>query len=216
MSNKYFVTRCLDGDIGIWSSTDHPARVFKLVNIDKDDALTNLETTARESIKEEDLPPIEEPEKVEGSEGGSNAEDGEGEEAEDEDAEPEMDEDGNPILKPKKTVEIVIPKKDRSAITASEKDCMIEIEYGAAGIIIPSAFTLCFSNYNESVVKIAIIDLKTKRKNMVNTFKTNLRPTKLYQAGINDMLFGTENGKIEHWSIDKEQCENVYDAHPES
>jgi len=30
------------------------------------------------------------------------------------------------------------------------------------------------------------------------------------------MLFGTEGGKIEHWSIDKEQCENVYDAHPES
>lgn len=30
------------------------------------------------------------------------------------------------------------------------------------------------------------------------------------------MLIGTEGGKIEHWSIEKECCENVYDAHPES
>lgn len=119
-------------------------------------------------------------------------------------------------MKPKKTVEIVIPKKDRSNITASEKDCMIEIEFDAGTIIIPSSFILCFSNYNESFVKVAIIDLKTKRKNVVKTFKTSCRPTKLYQAGINDMLIGTEGGKIEHWSIDKEQCENIYDAHPES
>ena len=30
------------------------------------------------------------------------------------------------------------------------------------------------------------------------------------------MLFGTEGGKIEHWSIENERCENIYDAHPES
>jgi len=161
----------LDGDIGIWSSTDHPDRVFKMPNIDKDDALTNLETTARESIKEEDLPPIQtEEEKAEEGEGeGEEGEEG-AEEAEEE--EPELDEDGNPILKPKKTVEIVIPKKDRSNITASDKDCMIEVEYSAGAPIIPSAFILCFSNYNESFVKIAIIDLKTRRKNVVKTFKT--------------------------------------------
>jgi len=82
LSNKYFVTRCLDGDIGIWSSTDHPDKVFKLPNIDKDDALTNLETTARESIKEEDLPPMKGDDSVkneegEGDEEGQN-EDGDG------------------------------------------------------------------------------------------------------------------------------------------
>ena len=115
-----------------------------------------------------------------------------------------MDDNGDPILKPKKTVEIEVPKKDRSHITASDKDCMIEIEYAAGGIIIPSAFILCFSNYNESFVKIAIIDLKTRRKNVVKTFRTNSKPTKLYQACANDMLIGTEGGKIEHWSIDKE------------
>jgi len=138
LSNKYFVTRCLDGDIGIWASNDHPDKVFKLTNIDKDDALTNLETTARESIKEEDLPPIQndeeraEAEEAE-EEGAEEDEDAEG----DEDAEPELDDEGNPILKPKKTVEIVIPPKDRSNITASDKDCMIEIDYAAGGIIIP-------------------------------------------------------------------------------
>lgn len=93
---------------------------------------------------------------------------------------------------------------------------MIEVEYGAGGIIIPQAFILCFSNFNESFVKIAIINLKTRRKEIVRNFKTTCRPTKLYQPGINDMLIGTEGGKIEHWSIDKEQCENIYDAHPES
>ena len=78
MSNKYFVTRCLDGDLGIWSSTDHPDKVFKLPNIDKDDALTNLETTARESIKEEDLPPIKgDDEKDEEGKDGEDGGDGE-------------------------------------------------------------------------------------------------------------------------------------------
>ena len=63
----------MDGDIGIWSSIDHPDRVFKLVNIDKDDTVTNLQDTARDSIKEEDLPPIkdEESKKEDGEEGGS-------------------------------------------------------------------------------------------------------------------------------------------------
>ena len=79
LSNKYFVTRCLDGDLGIWSSTDHPDKVFKLPNIDKDDALTNLETTARESIKEEDLPPMKEDSVKE-----DGAEEGEGDGGEEE------------------------------------------------------------------------------------------------------------------------------------
>ena len=101
-----------------------------------------METTARESIKEEDLPPMkgDDDDAGEGDGEGDGEEDGEGDvegDGEDGDAEPELDEDGNPILKPKKTVEIVIPKKDRSNITASEKDQMIEVDYGAGGIIIP-------------------------------------------------------------------------------
>lgn len=134
----------MDGDIGIWSSTDHPDKVFKLMNIDRDDAMTNLETTARESIKEEDLPPIKnDEENAEGEgegDGEGDGEEGEGEgdaEEGEEDAEPEFDDDGNPILKPKKTVEIVIPKKDRSNITASDRDQMLEVEYVSGGIIIP-------------------------------------------------------------------------------
>jgi hypothetical protein len=30
------------------------------------------------------------------------------------------------------------------------------------------------------------------------------------------MLFGTEGGKIEHWTIDTGVCKKIYDAHPES
>ena len=100
--------------------------------------MTNLETTARESIKEEDLPPIQnDEERAEANEDEEDEEAEEGEEEAEEGAEPELDDEGNPILKPKKTVEIVIPKKDRSNITASEKDCMIEVDYVAGGIIIP-------------------------------------------------------------------------------
>ena len=28
LDNKYFATRCLKGDIGIWSANNHPDRVF--------------------------------------------------------------------------------------------------------------------------------------------------------------------------------------------
>jgi hypothetical protein len=119
LSNKYFVTRCIDGNIGIWSSIDHPDQVFKHDNIDKDDTVTNLQDTARESIKDEDLPPVkgDAAEKAEGDE-----EPEEANEEEEEEAEPEYDEDGELVVKKVKQVVIEIPKKDRSLITASERD----------------------------------------------------------------------------------------------
>lgn len=116
LSNKYFVTRTIDGNIGIWSSIDHPDRVFKHDNIDKDDTVTNLQDTARESIKDEDLPPVKTEEEKAEEEAEEAGEDGE------EEAEEEYDEDGEPIVKKVKQVVIEIPKKDRSLITASERD----------------------------------------------------------------------------------------------
>jgi len=65
-------------------------------------------------------------------------------------------------------------------------------------------------------VNIAIVDLKTRRKNNVKQFKLSNKPTKLYQIDENNILVGTEGGKIEHWQVDEQVCKKIYDAHPES
>jgi hypothetical protein len=65
-------------------------------------------------------------------------------------------------------------------------------------------------------VNIAIVDLKTRRKNIVKTFKLSNKPTYLYQLDENNLLIGTEGGKIEQWVIDQGVCKHTYDAHPES
>ena len=65
-------------------------------------------------------------------------------------------------------------------------------------------------------MNIAIVDLKTRRKNNVKQFKLANKPTKLYQIDENNILVGTEGGKIEHWQVDEQVCKKIYDAHPES
>lgn len=79
-----------------------------------------------------------------------------------------------------------------------------------------SSTILCFANYREAFVHIAVIDLKTQRKNYLKTLNLNASPTKIFQIDENNMLFGTEGGKIEHWKIDDATCVKIYDAHPES
>lgn len=37
LKNKYFATRCVDGHVNLWSSTNHPDRLFTLFNIDADE-----------------------------------------------------------------------------------------------------------------------------------------------------------------------------------
>lgn len=145
-------------------------------------------------------PKVEEPEPV-------------AEEEEPEEGEEEVDEDGNPI--PKKKPVVVVVKKDKSGRISSERDCMIEIKWNHS-VIQSSATVLCFSVYKESIVNIAIVDLKTRRKNNVKQFKLTNKPTKLYQIDENNILVGTEGGKIEHWQVDECVCKKIYDAHPES
>jgi hypothetical protein len=53
--------------------------------------------------------------------------------------------------------------------TASDKDKMIELRYKLQNQA--SSTVLCFSNYNESQILLAIVDLKTRRKNIIKTFK---------------------------------------------
>jgi hypothetical protein len=63
--------------------------------------------------------------------------------------------------------------------TASDKDKMIELRYKLQNQA--SSTVLCFSNYNESQILLAIVDLKTRRKNIIKTFKNQRRPTYLFQ-----------------------------------
>ena len=203
LENKYFATKCIFGDLSIWSATPHPDKVFTIEYVDQDES-NIVQDTNRESNQEEAPvapPKVEEPEPV----------------ADDEEApaeeEEEMDEDGNPI--PKKKAPVVVVKKDKSGRISSERDCMIEIKWNHS-VIQSSATVLCFAIYKESLVKIAIVDLKTRRKNNVKQFKLSNKPTKLYQIDENNILVGTEGGKIEHWQVDEQVCKKIYDAHPES
>lgn len=185
---------------------EHPDRIFGLVNVDQEEQ-SNLQDTHRESIKESELPPMkkeEEEEKQEEAEG----------ENENEEEEEEFDDDGNPI--PKKKPEPVVVKKDKSNRISSDKDQMIEIKWNQTAIQ-ESSTILCFANYREAFVNIVCIDIKSQRKQNLKTLNLNASPTKIFQINENNMLFGTEGGKIEHWQIyDDAGCQKIHDAHPES
>ena len=201
LQNKYFATRCEHGDLGIWGANKHPDRVLKIENMDDPDYAQGQEINTHRSDeaekKAEDQPA-----------------EGEGEQEEDPvEEEEELDEDGNPI--PKKEPEPVKVKKDFSNRISSDKDQMIEL-LDWQGIIQSSATVLAVSNYKESFVNITVIDLKMRRQNLEYTLKLSNKPTKLYQVDSDNILVGTENGKIEHWKISEETCKKIYDAHPES
>ena len=55
-----------------------------------------------------------------------------------------------------------------------------------------------------------------RRQNLVKTFHLQNKPTRLYQIDENNILVGTEGGKIEHWVFNESACKHTYDAHPES
>lgn len=98
--------------------------------------------------------------------------------------------------------------------SASERDRMIELKFTLQNQ--SSSTVLCFSNYNDQQILIAIVDLKTRRKNIIKTFKNQRRPTVLLQIDESNLLVGTEGGKIEHWGIESEQLIQVFDAHTKS
>lgn len=102
----------------------------------------------------------------------------------------------------------------RGGPVASDRDKMIELRYRLQNQ--SSATVLCFSNYNESQIILAIVDLKTRRKNIIKTFKNQRRPTFLHQIDEANLLVGTEGGLIEHWSIESDQLMNTFEAHTSS
>lgn len=93
--------------------------------------------------------------------------------------------------------------KDKTGLsmtsTASDKDKMIELIFDLKNQ--PSSTVLCFSNYNDKSIIIAVVDLKTRRKHIMKSYRSENRPTFLYQINEYNLLVGTEGGKIEHWSI---------------
>jgi len=99
----------------------------------------------------------------------------------DEEAEEEQEEgeDGEPVKK-KKAPPVIVVKKDKSNRISSDKDCMIELKEWTDSVIQHSAFVLCFSNYRESFVNIASVDIKTRRKTLLKRFNLSNPPTKLF------------------------------------
>lgn len=57
LRNKYFTTRCVDGDVKVWSAMEHPDKIFGLPNVDQEEQ-SNVQDTHRESFKDEELPPM--------------------------------------------------------------------------------------------------------------------------------------------------------------
>ena len=84
LKNKYFATRDIKGHVKIWSSTNHPDKLFPLFNFDADEeALAHLQPVAEV---------VEVKEKKKKKKRGSDDE-GEGEEEEEEEEEEEVPED---------------------------------------------------------------------------------------------------------------------------
>ena len=102
------------------------------------------------------------------------------EENEEENAEDDVSEytDGGSPVKKKKPEPIVI-KKDKSNRISSDKDQMIEIKWNQT-VIQESSTILCFANYREAFVNIAVVDIKTRRKNNLKTLNLNASPTKIF------------------------------------
>ena len=88
--------------------------------------------------------------------------------------------------------------------SSSEKDRMIELEWKHQ-FIQPSSTVLCITNYNDSLVIVVVIDLKTRRKQIFKTYKCAQRPSYLFQSDHNNILVGTEGGHVEQWSIESDK-----------
>ncbi len=87
---------------------------------------------------------------------------------------------------------------------------MIELEWGK---ISSSSTILCISNYEEKHVIVAIVDLKTRKKNILKTFNNKDNPTFLFQLNKSCLLVGTCGGCIELWNLDTDTLMDTYEAH---
>lgn len=121
LKNKYFATRCSDGHVSIWSSTNKPEKIFTLEHMDSDkDKLQHLQP-----VKEEEVIEVVVKKKKKG--------DGDEDEDEDEDvpAEEEPPAEEEEEAKKKKKVVNEPPKVTPliGRLEPSARDTMIEIKW---------------------------------------------------------------------------------------
>lgn len=79
-----------------------------------------------------------------------------------------------------------------------------------------SSTLLAVSCFNEKQVIIAKLDIKTRSRQLLKTFKMGYNPTFLYQIDEDNMLVGTIQGSFEIWNIKTEEAQMtlVINAHP--
>jgi hypothetical protein len=198
LKNKYFATRDRKGHVKIWSSTNHPDKLFSLFNFDADEeALAPLQPKPE---------PVEE--KVVKKKKVLN-EDGEEEDPEEEEAEEEAEEDEE-VKKPKGPVKEIAPILI-GAPEACEKDRMIEVIW--SGFNVNSTALLCATSFCEKQTVVCCVYFKQNKRVILKTFKNKEHPTCVFQ-GANSILFvGTEKGRIEFWNFEDDTMIKDMEAH---
>ena len=153
--------------------------------------------------------------KKKGSQDGSDEENEEGEEeAEEEAGEEEGDEkkDKKPTIQPP-VAPLLVGRPE-----PSERDMMIELRSKSPATT--SSTYLAVSCFHEKQVIIAKLDIKTRSRQIKQTFKIKNSPTYLYQIDEDNMLVGTIEGTFEVWNIkaaqEEPQITLVINAHPQT
>jgi len=87
---------------------------------------------------------------------------------------------------------------------ASEHDKMIEFVFKNSknSNLLPSATIIIISSFNEQHVIVAVVDLKSRKKNIKFNLKTKRKPNYLFQLDDFNLLVGTEEGYMEQWEFD--------------
>ena len=186
LKNKYFATYDRKGHVKIWSSTNHPDKLFSLFNFGAD---------------EEALAPLQpKPEPVEEKVVKKKKEfDEEGNEIEEEEEEAQEEEPEEEEKKPKGPVKEIAPVLI-GAPEASDKDRMIEVIW--SGFNVNSTALLAASCYIEKQTVICCVYFKQNKRVILKTFQNKDHPTCVFQ-GANSILFvGTVNGQIEFWNFE--------------
>ena len=171
--DKYFATRCAEGHVHIWSASNHPDRLFSLWYMD-----ANEEELAPLQPPPAEPEPVVQETKKKRTKINDDGEEVTDSEAGDEDPEPEQDEE-EPKKKAKPEKKRPVPEHTLvGAPVASDRDLMIELKWKE--MIQSSSTILCITNYTERLLLICNVDLKTRRRILLWTKKTNRNPTALF------------------------------------
>lgn len=187
LKNKYFATRCSDGHVNIWSSTNQPEKIFSLWNIDGNEVeLAHLQPQKEEA----EVSPVKKKKR---------AADESGEEDEEEQEEEEEQSAEEDRKKKKKVLEPPVAPILIGRPEPSERDTMIELNW--KGLINQSSAMLCISNFKESMILICNVDIKSRSREIKKELTISARPTFMYQINKDFLCVGTEIGNLEIFAI---------------